>query len=159
MLCSCGGQCKARKGLPNASLGFDESFDLVSAAVAIRVEIDDSEIVLRLSGVDLLTFRRVVRVPRECITDVGVARRGDLEPHIEHRISGLGSHYGTRFPNRRRVGPMMRRGVPGTEFWAVERGSDDQELVVCSLDGHRYARLVLGIDDDAVRRALLDRAR
>lgn len=123
--------------------------------MGIRVEIEDQELVIRLSGIDLLAFVRTVRVPLHAIENVTVERRGDLEPHIESRIAGLGTNYGWRLPNRRRVGPMLRRGAVGPEFWVVERGADDQELIVCSLRGHRYARLVLGLDDEKSVRAWL----
>jgi len=112
-----------------------------------RIELGDDELVIRLGPVaSLLTFRRTVRVPRRSIADVRAERRGDLEPHIEHRISGIGPHYGWRLPNRRRVGPMLRRGAIGAEFWVVDEGSADQELIVCELEGHRYARLVIGLE-------------
>jgi len=41
---------------------------------------------------------------------------------------------------------MLRRGAIGAEFWVVDEGSADQELIVCELEGHRYARLVIGLE-------------
>ncbi|HSJ34088.1 MAG TPA: hypothetical protein VLB85_03460 [Acidimicrobiia bacterium] len=86
------------------------------------------------------------KVPLSSVTATTVQRRGDLEPFIESRISGLGTNYGWRLHNRRRVGPMLRGGAVGPEFWAVGRGSTDQELIIRSHEGHDYARLVLGVD-------------
>jgi len=126
--------------------------------VAFSVEVEDGEIVICLSGLDLLVFRRSVRVPLSSVISTTVQRRGDLELLIESRISGLGTNYGWRLPNRRRVGPMLRRGAVGPEFWAVERGSADQELIVCSLEGQNYARLVLDVDAET-RRALFQQSR
>lgn len=87
------------------------------------------------------------RSPLDAIEKTEIERRGGLEPHIESRISGIGTNYGRRFPNRHRVGPMLRRGTVGPECWAVRKGSGDQPLLVCHLDDHRYARLVLDVHD------------
>ena len=67
----------------------------------------------------LLTFRRTVRVlaghrRRQA------ERRGDLEPHIEHRISGISPSLQVA-PSQPVSGPMPA-GAIGAEFWVVDEG-------------------------------------
>lgn len=48
-----------------------------------------------------------------------VEQRQQLETMIDHRSVGIGTQLGREYPNRRRVGTMLGRGVSGNEFWAV----------------------------------------
>ena len=61
-----------------------------------------------------------------------------------HRVCGLGGHFGTRRPGRRRIGVFMGRDAEGgRQFWAV--GPMDRELTVVELTGEGpLARLVFG---------------
>ena len=116
--------------------------------MAFRIEESDGSAVVHLSGWDrLMTWRGRVVFPNEAIVSATLARRGDLEPFIDHRLAGIGTHDGGRRPGRRRVGPMLGRHIVGKQFWAVGRGGPDRVLVVLDLSDHEFVRAVLDVAD------------
>lgn len=103
---------------------------------------------VELQGWDrAMNWRRSCVFPRAQIASVTVSPRGELEPLINYRALGFGTHDGRKRPGRRRVGTMQGRGVAGDQFWAVAAGGPDVDLVVLQLHGHRFARAVLQVDD------------
>ncbi len=114
------------------------------------VEVDDAGAVsVTFSGWDLaMTMRRRVHVAPEQIANAAAATRGPLELMIEHRVVGIGSHSGHASPNGRRVGSMLARGENDVQYWAVGRGTANDQLLVLDLRDHDFGRLVLEIDGD-----------
>lgn len=112
--------------------------------MAFEVIESQGNVTVRLTGRDrILCWRRKVEIPQQAIRSATVKTRGDLEPTIEHRLAGIGTHDGKKRPNRRRVGPMLGRHLVGPQFWAVEKGQPDQALVVLDLTDHEFVRVVL----------------
>lgn len=123
--------------------------------MGFRVEEDQDQVVrVALSGWDrILNLRSAVVIEPGQVDEVFLARRGDLERTIDHRVKGLGSHDGGRRPGGRRVGTMMGRGVIGHQFWAVPKGGPEAVLVVLELTGHQFRRAVLDVTDPVRFRA------
>ena len=111
-----------------------------------------------MSGWDMaMIWRRTTLFPFEAIIDVCVVTRGELEPLVDHRVVGVGTHDGKLRPGKRRVGTMLGRGTVGKQFWAVGFSGPELQLLVLELDGHQFARAVLNIDDpEACRLAVAD---
>jgi hypothetical protein len=122
--------------------------------MGFSVDLDGDAISVRLSGWDLAMngFRRRI-FPRPSIVAAYVDARTSLEPKIDHRVIGTGSHSGAGRPNRRRVGTMLGRDVVGMQFWAVAAGRGSQDLLVLDLKDQGFVRAVLGVEqpEDFVR--------
>jgi hypothetical protein len=117
--------------------------------VGFSVRLVSDSMIVELSGWDsVANLRRRVEVDVAQIVCVGVERRADLEALIDHRALGVGTHSGEKRPDRRRVGTMQGRGVPGKQFWAVPSGDGSRALLVVDLPAdHDVRRLVLAVDD------------
>ncbi len=118
--------------------------------MAFRVVEDQRQIQVLLSGWDrVMCWRRSVVFDVGQISTVAIARRGDLEPSVDHRIQGIGTHDGSRLPGKRRVGIMMVRGARVPEFWALQPSGPDSVAVVLDLTGQEFGRAVLSVTDPA----------
>ena len=104
---------------------------------------DDAITVVLRRFARIMNWRRTVVVERSSIVATTVAERGELEPLIDHRWLGFGTHDGDRRPGRTRIGTMLGRGVPGKQFWAVSAGRPETELLVVDLRTHEFDRLVV----------------
>ena len=94
------------------------------------------------------------------IQQAKVEPRSDVERLVDHRVLGVGTHNGEQRPNRRRVGTMLGRSVPGKQFWAVPAGDRSHPLVVLDLSAASgFERMVLEVDDPDEFAAALERAR
>jgi hypothetical protein len=121
-----------------------------------RVEADELTIVLR--GVDrVLCWRRAVRVELAAVTSARRLDRQELEPRLEGRVYGRGTHRGDGGRGRARVGAFLGRDVPGQpQFWAVT--ADARTVVAIDLDDRGpFRRVVLG--GSSCPSALLDLCR
>ena len=95
----------------------------------------------------MANFRRIVEIDRASIVKAVVIGRQELESRIDHRQLGIGTHYGERYPGRRRVGTHLGRGVLGPQFWATARSGPELRLLVLDLNNHEFARAVLEVND------------
>lgn len=121
------------------------------------VELVDRALVVHLSGLDLaLNWRRRVELDVVNVSHVLAERRGALEEHLDHRACGSGTHDGSNRPNRRRVGTMLGRDIPGKQFWAVRAGPASAILVVLELRESAFVRAVLMVDDPGALVTLID---
>ena len=114
---------------------------------------------VELTGWDsVANLRRRVEVDVRQIRSVRVESRADLEALIDHRALGIGTHMGEKRPNRRRVGTMQGRGLPGKQFWAVPSGRGSRFLLVVDLSADaEFQRVVIAVDDpEAVAAAIED---
>ena len=113
---------------------------------AARITTDG--IIVELSGwARLCCWRRAFEIPAEQIGTACVRQRGELEPSIQHREYGIGTHDGSKRPGRTRLGAMLGRGVRGSQLWAVSAGPAERELVVAELTDGRFRRAVIEVDD------------
>ncbi len=95
-----------------------------------------------------MNLRGRLDVPLADVSGARVEERHELETLIDHRSVGIGTHLGREHPNRRRVGTMLGRGVPGNQFWAVAAGDATRPLLVIDLVPRGgFRRLVLDVDD------------
>jgi len=116
--------------------------------MAFRIGEDSYQVTVNLTGWDrIMCWRSHVEIPHDQIRSATLARRGDLESSIDHRLAGVGTHDGARRSGRRRVGSMMGRHITGKQFWAVGEGSPDAVLVVLDLKDHEFSRAVLAVSD------------
>jgi hypothetical protein len=116
--------------------------------MGFRVVENGGQVQVLLSGWDrIMCWRRSVLFDQDQIDSVALARRGDLEPAIDHRVLGVGTHDGGRRPGGRRVGVMVGRGVQGQQFWATSAGGPEAVLVVLELSDHKFRRAVLSVTD------------
>ncbi len=100
-------------------------------------------------------FRRIVEIDRANITEAAVIQRHEVESRIDHRLNGIGSHSGERYPGWRRVGPHLGRDVIGPQFWATARSGPELPLLVLDLTNHKFKRAVLEVSDPELIDALL----
>ena len=116
--------------------------------MGVRARFENGDVRVILDRWDrVLTMRRSVEFVGATIKTATVAHRASLEPKIDHRVLGWGTHDGARRPNRRRVGTMLGRGVTGNQFWAVAAGPGSDSLLVLDLTDHEFSRAVLWIPD------------
>ena len=117
-------------------------------AVAFRFEWTDSSFRVVLSRWDrICSFRRIVEIDRANIAKAAFVQRHELESRIDHRLNGVGSHFGWGFPGRRRVGSFLVRDVIGPQFWATARSGPELPLLVLDLIDHKFTRAVLAVSD------------
>jgi len=115
------------------------SFIVRSAGASVGVE---------LSGWDrAMNWTRQIDFDAATIGAVSVVERSSLEPMIDHRELGCGTHNGAKRRGRRRIGTMLGRGVSGKQFWAVRAGLASARLLVLDLHDHTFRRAVLEVDD------------
>ena len=100
-------------------------------------------------------FRRIVEINRANITEAAVIQRHELESRIDHRLIGIGTHSGERYPGRRRVGPHLGRDVLGPQFWVTARSGPELPLLVLDLTNHKFTRAVLEVSDPELIDAFL----
>ena len=103
----------------------------------------------------MYNFRRIVEIDRANIAKAAVIQRHELEPRIDHRLLGIGTHFGWRYPGRRRVGSHLGRDVLGPQFWATARSGPELPLLVLDLTNHKFARAVLSVSDPEMIDAFL----
>ena len=112
--------------------------------MAIALEVQDDELVVRLSGAQLvLSLCRTLRFPVAAVTGVCAA------PRLQVPVNWL-RWPGTSFPGLIKAGSFGRGA--DRDFWCVARGQ--QVLVVQLEPGQPYRRLVLEVPDahaDALR--------
>lgn len=129
------------------------------ASVAFDISTNHDVVVVELRGWDrAMNGRRRVEFEPATITSVSVADRAALEPLIDHRALGCGTHNGSKRPGGRRIGTMLGRGVPGKQFWAVRAGPSTSRLVVLHLVGHEFQRAVIEVDDPDELRTVVEKA-
>ncbi len=103
----------------------------------------------------MCNFRRIVEIDRANIAEAAFVQRHELESRIDHRLLGIGSHSGERYPGKRRVGPHLGRAVIGPQFWATAHSGPELPLLVLDLNNHKFKRAVLEISDPELINALL----
>ena len=105
--------------------------------MAIEVSVDGADVVVRLSGKDMvLAVRRSVRFPLAAVQSVAAEPRDEIKPRT-WRL------YGTWVPGRIRAGKFV--GPGGPQFWCAYRG--DPLLVIRFVPGSRYSLVALEVDD------------
>lgn len=125
--------------------------------VAFQFEWTGSTLRVVLSGWDrLATLRRIVEIDRANIAKAAVVQRHELECRIDHRQLGIGTHFGERFPGRRRVGIHLGRGVLGQQFWVTAPSGPELPLLMLDLINHEFARAVLAVSETDLIDALLE---
>ena len=101
-----------------------------------------------LSGWDcIFNGRRIVEIDRANIARAAVIPRYELESPIDHRQLGFGTHFGERYPGRRRVGTQLGRDVVGKQFWVTARSGPELPLLVLDLIDHEFKRAVLAVSE------------
>lgn len=124
--------------------------------MAFRIERTDSTLRIVLSGWDrFCNFRRIVEIDQANIAKAAFVQRQEIESRIDHRLNGIGSHSGERYPGWRRVGPHLGRDVVGPQFWATARSGPELPLLVLDLTNHKFKRAVLEVSDPELIDALL----
>lgn len=114
--------------------------------MGFSVETTNSSLTVRLTGWDrAMNWRQHVTFPLSRVAAVRVEARSALEPSVQHRERGCGTHNGAKRPNKRRVGTMVGRGIAGKQFWAVAASAPDCGLLVLDLADHAFVRAVLEV--------------
>lgn len=117
--------------------------------MAFEVSCTDEVLRVALTGWDrLFAWRRSLVVDLASVRTAFVDARDALEADIDHRVSGFGTHDGLKRSDRRRVGTMLGRAVPGRQFWAVSSGAPTARLLLLDLDSGPFERVVLEVGDD-----------
>ncbi|MFC0032486.1 hypothetical protein ACFFMM_23475 [Micromonospora chaiyaphumensis] len=119
--------------------------------MAVTVQVDPERLVVRLSGADRFwALAAGVEVPTGAVTSVRLVSRAEAYA----RGSGFRLP-GTYWPGLIMAGSYVSRST-GRSFWCVHRA--DQVLLV-ELEGQRYDRLVLEVDEPAEVSRAIARAR
>jgi hypothetical protein len=103
---------------------------------------------IRLSGWAMaVNVRRTVEVGAGHVAGASATLRSALEPSIDRRVLGVGTHNGAARPNRTRIGTMLARGVDGRQFWAVRASGPELPVLVLDLRDHEFTRVVAAVAD------------
>lgn len=123
--------------------------------MAIDFEFDDGDLVVRISGWDIVwSLHRTVRVPVGAIERVYVQAKDPLQNELAFRIRG-GSMPGVVMAGRFSVWKKHRTRDGERQFWLTKRAA---EVLVIDTDVASPARLVLEVPEPrALQRELSDR--
>ena len=105
-----------------------------------------------------MIWRRSTLFSFDSITSAFVVPRRELEPLVDHRVVGVGTHDGALRPGKRRVGTMLGRKTVGKQFWAVPHSGPELDLLVLELYEHEFAKAVLNVDGPDAFQAAVTKA-
>ncbi|MFE9959082.1 hypothetical protein [Micromonospora sp. NPDC005299] len=119
--------------------------------MAVMVDVDPERLVVRLTGADRLwALAAGVEVPTDAVTSV--------RPVSRAQAYARGSGWrlpGTFWPDLIMAGSYVSRST-GRSFWCVHRAD---EVLLVELEGQRYDRLVLEVEEPAEVSRAIARAR
>jgi len=118
--------------------------------MGIATTIDGGRLAVHLTGLDhLFALKGSLHVPLDRITSVEVLERRHVPPTPGTWLRAPGTHV----PGLVRYGSYGRE--PHREFWAMYR---QRNVLVISIDGWAYSRLVLAVEDAPLRAATIRNA-